>query len=240
MKSFKNFYFKEESELIDNLQADTIITVYHGTNSNGMKEFLMNGVDATKIHYRHYNQGRERGVYITNDLKTARSFGNWILEIDVKGKDLYPTARWGLGSKINRSNKYIEDITKDYKNSFRPLVSYQLSVDKEPQAMFIGFIPIKDIKTIYHFDYNEKGQPLKQYTVKEAKKILNIEDDFQWELNMTPEEILQKISEIEDYSVEQIIKVYSKHIDELNNIAEMIHLPRILLLRLKQYLKNKS
>jgi len=106
--------------------------------------------------------------------------------------------------------------------------------------MFIGFIPVKDIKTIYHFDYNEKGQPLKQYTVKEAKKILNIEDDFQWELNMTPEEILQKISEIEDYSVEQIIKVYSKHIDELNNIAEMIHLPRILLLRLKQYLKNKS
>lgn len=229
----------EKSDVLDNLRADTILRVYHGTNTNGMKEFLMNGVDATKVHYRYYNQGRERGLYVTRDIKTARSFGNWVLGLDVKGKDLYPTARWGLGSKENRSSKYIDEITKAYKNSIKPLVSYQLSVANEPQAMFIGFIPVRDIKEIYNFDYSESGQPLKQYTIEEAKKILDVEDDFDWNINMTADEILQKISEITGHPVEKLIEVFSKHSRELDRIAEYIHIPRKLFLRLKQDL-NKN
>lgn len=228
----------EELDVLDNLRADTILRVYHGTNTNGMKEFLMKGVDATKVHYRQYNQGHERGLYVTRDIKTARSFGNWILGLDVKGKDLYPTARWGLGSKENRSSKYIDEITKAYRNSIKPLVSYQLSVDKEPQAMFIGFIPVRNIKEIYNFDYSESGQPLKQYTIEEAKKILDIEDDFDWNINMTVDEVLQKMSEITGYPVKKLIDVFSKYNRELDSIAEDIHIPRKILLRLKQYLNK--
>ena len=40
------------------------------------------GIDATKVHYRMYNQGRERGLYVTDNLDVAKSFGNWIIEFN--------------------------------------------------------------------------------------------------------------------------------------------------------------
>lgn len=231
---WKNIY--EGSEVTDALKPDTKLTVYHGTNESSIKNMLIGGIDATKVNYRMYNQGRERGLYVTDDFKTARKFGDYIIEFECLGKDLFPTARWGTGRKDYRSNKYfIDDFGKKYPDSFRKFTSSTFRDAVEPQAMFIGFIPVKSINKIYKFEYGENGQPIKVMTVDEVKELLDI-DGFDWNLNMSAEEAIQEISTIEGYPVEKIEEVLKTH---LNNFVELYHIPRKLKFRIKEYLSKR-
>lgn len=225
----------EGSEVTDKLKPDTKLTVYHGTNEPSIKKMLTGGIDATKVNYRKYNQGRERGLYVTDDFNTAKKFGNYIIEFECLGKDLFPTARFGASKETRSDKKTNEYMDTKYPDSFRKFTSYTFRNPSEPQAMFIGFIPVKSINKIYHFDYGEKSQPIKEMTVDEVKEKLNI-DGFDWNLNMSAEEVIQELSTIEDYPVEKIIEALKM---DLKHFVELYHIPRKLKFRIREYLSKR-
>jgi hypothetical protein len=102
-EQWKNLF--EGSEETDTLQPDTKLVVYHGTSSKFIKDMLVGGIDATKVMPRLYNQGRERGLYVTDDLNVAKSFGNWIIKFECFGKYLFPTARYGASRETRQSKE---------------------------------------------------------------------------------------------------------------------------------------
>lgn len=82
---------------IINLKPDSVITLFHGTNQKNAVDMCVNGIDARKSTYQlypHYvNNGQEkrmvsRGLFVTHDLKIAKSFGNNILKFRNIGKKL--------------------------------------------------------------------------------------------------------------------------------------------------------
>ena len=229
--------YQEGSEVTDALKPDTVLTVYHGTNGNGLKDMLVAGIDATKVHSRSYNQGRERGLYITDDIKTARKFGNWIVEFECKGKDLFPTATFGASRGIRNHKGMIKHVEEQYPNSFRKFTSYMLRDTIEPQAMFIGYIPLKSIKAIHYFDYDESGQQLKTYTVEEVQKILNVDETYHWDINMTGEEVSIRAGEIYDLPHEEMLS-FLKIPEGFSEFANNMRLPRKLRFRLKEYIRG--
>lgn len=240
-------YLKENPQT-DKLQPNSTVRVYHATREMHLQDFLKGGVDATKVKSRQYNQGKERGLYVTTDLATARSFGNWIIEFDVKGKDLYPTNTFGA-SKSARSDKKFTDFLKEkYPKSFRPWVSYMMDNNSEPQAMFLGYLPINKIKNIHHFDYGEKGQPLKTYSVKQAKELLDAKEgspsrSYNWSLNMSAENVLKHMGEVQNRPYDEIKSVIGQEIKNgfgfgmIDDLFDEIGLPRKLIIRLHKYFK---
>lgn len=236
LEGFKCIY--EGSEQSDNLQPDTVLTVYHGTNQNNAEKFLMNGIDATKEVSRSYNQGRERGLYVTDDLATAKSFGNWIFEFEVMGKDLYPTSKWGFGAE-RKSDSVKKMVKEEYPNSFRPVVSWQLGETREPQAMFLGVIPAGNFKRIHYFNYGEKGQPLKSMNLPEARKEIKVDqNDAEWYdkiSDMNNEELLNELVDVHGVTKEKAIDILTKHFDEA---TESLELPRKKKLSFREYIKS--
>lgn len=106
----------------------------------------------------------------------------------------------------------------------------------EPQAMFIGYIPIKKISKIYNFKYGENKQPLKEYTVDEVIKMMDLES-FDWDLNMSIEEILKVISETYGVNNEKLVEILKTSYG-LQEILDLLKMPRKLELRLKEYVRK--
>ena len=224
----------EGSDTTRTLKPDTKIVVYHGTNENSLKKMLFGGIDATKVHYRLYNQGKERGLYVTDNLETAKKFGNWIIQFECYGRDLFPTSRYGA-SKETRSNKEFQKYLEDkYPTSFRKYTSYMLDNAIEPQAMFIGYIPVKNISKIYNFKYGDNSKKIKEYDIEEVIKMFDLES-FDWDLNMSIEDIFKKITEIYGVDKETLIGIMKTPygLEEVLNLVEM---PRKLELRVKEYI----
>lgn len=226
----------EGSDTTRSLKPDTKLTVFHGTNENNLKNMLFGGIDATKVHYRMYNQGRERGLYVTDNLDVAKSFGNWIIEFNCYGKDLYPTSTFGASKEMRNNKEYQKFLEDKYPNSFRKFTSYMLDNANEPQAMFIGYIPIKKISKIYNFKYGENKQPLKEYTVDEVIKMMDLES-FDWDLNMSIEEILKVFSETYGVNNEKLVEILKTSYG-LQEILDLLKMPRKLELRLKEYVRK--
>lgn len=220
----------------EHLKATDLVRVYHGTDSTGMREMLKFGVDATKAHQRHYNQGRERGLYVTPDLRTAKTFGNWILEFDVKARDLYPTQRWGLGSQRKHD---LSGLLEKYVGSFRPLVSFQMNETREPQAMFIGYVPIRDVKHILTYTYSDSSQVRTLSTKEAAAELLDKGEDVpKWEQNMSAEDIFKAMCEEHQISREELLDAFTAY-EDLDALVRDFRLPRKLGLRLKHYIEHK-
>lgn len=152
------------------LKATDTVRVFHGTQNmeSGIITFLRSGMDGTKVVGRSYNQGAERGLYVAPDQRTARSFGSIVIEFDVKAKDLYPTARWGFG--MGHRQKQIQEMAAEkFPNSFRPLVSWQLTEKVEPQAMFLGFVPASKIIAVHRYEISSSVD-FTTYTLAEARE----------------------------------------------------------------------
>lgn len=220
----------------EHLKANDIVRVYHGTDSTGMREMLKFGVDATKSHQRHYNQGRERGLYVTPDLRTAKTFGNWILEFDVKARDLYPTQRWGLGSQ---RKKDLGGLLDKYVGSFRPLVSFQMNETQEPQAMFIGYVPIRAVKHVLTYVYSDSSKVRTLSTEEAAAELLDKGEEVpKWEQNMSAEDIINTLCEEHTISREELLDAFTAY-EDLDALVRDFRLPRKLGLRLKQCIEHK-
>lgn len=199
---------------VTRLKPDSVVRVFHGTQNmeTGIRAFLKSGIDGTKVVGRSYNQGAERGLYIAPNQRTARDFGGVVLEFDVKAKDLYPTARWGLGAG-HRQKQTQEMAAERFPDSFRPLVSWQLTEKQEPQAMFIGFVPASKIIAV-HVYATGSSVDFKTYTVQEARELFKARPTVDLQGDETYEQLLHEIAEQGGYTQEEILEGFAASDEE--------------------------
>lgn len=219
----------------ENLKAGDVLTVYHGTSQDMCKRFLEYGIDGTRVVSRIHNQGRERGLYVTPDKKTADDFGSWVLEFRVRAKDLYPTARWGIGSQ----RKHVpadSSLLSPYKNSFRPIVSFQMNETAEPQAMFIGYAPTKSIVAVHK---RKLDNTRITFTVDEAISFLDIATDrVKWDLSWSGKDIVDSITNKHDLAPGELLDILFDY--DIDVFADEQRMPRKLKLRLAEYVNQQT
>lgn len=219
----------------ENLKAGDVLTVYHGTSQDMCKKFLEYGIDGTRVVSRIHNQGRERGLYVTPDKKTADDFGSWVLEFRVHAKDLYPTARWGIGAQRKHVPRD-SSLLGPYKNSFRPIVSFQMNEAIEPQAMFIGYVPTKSIVAVHR---RKPDNTRMTFTVDEAIRFLDIAADrMQWDLDWSGKDIVDAITDKHDLAPGELLDILSDY--DLDVFADEQRMPRKLKLRLAEYVNRTT
>jgi len=220
---------------ISELQPNTTLKLFHGMDVGTLKQFLAGGVDATKEMPRYHNQGDERGLYVTPSLKTALSFGSIVALLKVKGKQLYPTARWSLGS--GRKTRTVLEMASDrYPKSFRPVVSLQLNETNEPQAMLIGFVPRSSIMAVY---IQDKSGKLSKLSLEQASLTFDSKPRIKFDENSTALDILTEIASVEGYTIDELVDVLSEFKQEpeiLRRTFAAFKLPRKLILRCMRYI----
>jgi hypothetical protein len=153
---------KSKRKVMETLKADSVITLFHGSNSKATLDMCINGIDGRAVTHRLYPHGvkvndemREvnRGIFVTWDLKVARSFGNNVIKFKTVAKNIihiFP----GMDTIHNaRSN------INQFKDSFRPEVSYNFLMDREQQGLYIGVASPRSIECVY--DYSLESS---QYT----------------------------------------------------------------------------
>ena len=132
------------------LKPSDVLTVYHGTSLGNVVHFI-NGFDATTVQKRYYNGPKHRGIFVAPTPEWARKFGDVVLEIDIRAKNLHGTDYSG---RTGRERPERETTWKDrHQGSFRPYLSQTLSQSAEPQALLIGLVSPKQIKRVLY-----KGQ----------------------------------------------------------------------------------
>lgn len=142
----------ENNDKFGNLQPEDTLLMYHGTGESYLS--MIHGIDATQEHHRVYGGPRHEGLFVSPDPETARrfaSYGDVVLELEVKAKNLYGTDWSGntAEKQIGQGRKDPNEIWKDrYPNSFRPYLSNTLSQGHEPQALFVGIIRPNDIRRV--------------------------------------------------------------------------------------------
>jgi hypothetical protein len=221
------------TSMFDDLKPSTELTVYHGTDASQTIEFLQRGIDGSIVHYRTHNQGRERGIYITPDKRTALDFGHVVLEFQVKAKYLYPTARWGLGSQ-HKDPGALKFAKEQYPNSFRPIVSYQLNEKHEPQAMFLGYVEPTEIK-VHYLTPGGSYSAIRELTDDEVDLMFKIKREA-WDINLSGEEMLNNISKEHDITKSELVEIYKSF--DLAQTLDAMRMPRKLQLRLLQTLRR--
>ena len=167
---------------IAELQPDTIVRIFHGTDLNHAISFVEEGIDGRKRVSRlfpHFigQQKRmvNRGLFVTIDLKTALDFGHAVIKFAATGKDLY--FQFPSPDIIRKERQY---AIKKYPNSFRPEVSNGLlSPGKEPQALYRGLASPRDIEQIYLVHYDREGK-YEQGRVGEYRASFTREEFIQW------------------------------------------------------------
>lgn len=172
-------YENQQEHEIANLQSDSVVSVYHGTDHKTAAKFAWQGIDArmqVSRLYPHYigiggkKQMVNRGLFVTADLNTAISFGRVVIKFFAKGEDLH--FQFPSPELVRRERSFSQ---KRYPNSFRPEVSYNLlEPSNEPQALFRGLIPTHDIIQVFSTDYDEEGnyhQPMRnEYVAKFSRE----------------------------------------------------------------------
>jgi hypothetical protein len=87
-------------------------------------------------------------LFVAPDFKTARNFGNPVLEMVVRAKNLHGT---DYGGVTGRQDPRREEIWKDmYPDSFRPYLSLTLLQSNEPQALLLGLVAPRQIKRVWY------------------------------------------------------------------------------------------
>ena len=224
----------------ENLQPSTMLTLFHGTDATEAAKFLKYGLDGTKVVSRTHNQGNERGIYVTPDQKTARDFGDIVFEFRAPAKLLFPTARWGLGS-VGRKTQYARDNAAErYPKSFRPIVSIQLNDTIEPQAMLIGYVPVRNITAVW-FSKPEDPKAVK-YPVEEAAKLLSLYKVSNYSGDETAEEVLQSMLVGRSLSYEELLDIFTDEYKRgtLSMTLNDMSVPRKLILRVVAFIKQNS
>jgi hypothetical protein len=127
-----------------------VLTVYHGTHLEQVAH-LLNGFDATSEHVRMYGGPRHRGIFVAPTPEVARKFGDVVIEIEVRAKNLHGTDYSGRTGRLHPDR---EKAWKDkHPTSFRPYLSQTLSQSNEPQALLVGLVSPKMTKRVLY-----KGQ----------------------------------------------------------------------------------
>ena len=106
----------------------------------------------------------------------------------------------------------------------------------EPQAMFIGYIPVKNISKIYNFKYGENTKKIKEYNVEEVIKMFDLES-FDWDLNMSIEDIFKNIADIYGVDKETLVGIMKTQFG-LEEVLNLVEMPRKLELKVKEYIRK--
>lgn len=210
VSALRKIVASQRSDII-NLQPDTVLTVYHGTDHDYAYDMALNGIDARQPHsrkYPHHSGGKEltRGIYVTHELKVAREFGMVVLKFKVIGKNLWPM----FPTLMKKDDKALKD---KYPNSYRPSVSHDmLERRQENQALFIGAVSPRAIEKIFVHEYGSKDhRPMsREDFIKERKeKSKKHKREFvvePQEADISLEDFIARIAENENSTVEDIQK----------------------------------
>lgn len=239
---------------IKNLQPDTVITVFHGTDTQAAYDFCINGIDARSPYkgrkYPHLSGGKELkfGIFIAPNLKTAQKFGYVVIKFKTIGKNLiyrYPV-------EMKETDKYWK---KYFPNSFRPSVSYDMSdlSGVEPQALYIGLLSPRAIEKVFYQNRENKWIPMSREefitfhdeNITYTGKVNFHQSIFEpQEYNMTLDEFVNKIAKDQECSPEEILNtlkhIYKKH-GYLSGIGKIPPtLLRNIEIQLKKLISNEN
>lgn len=172
--------------------VDTI-KVYHGTTNLELVYLaLSKGITGDKKIFRVYsyeNNNNPRGIFVTPDIKTAKYFGDYIIEFHCKVSDLESPV-WPSGSftimgqasdtfrnkeerEIERQRQrelYTNSDDENIAKSDRPELAGILLRGNERQALFVGNINSNGIKAIWVSDFNTSNS----YTRMSPRKFLQV------------------------------------------------------------------
>jgi hypothetical protein len=177
---FKDFYSLQEAKVIDPfklkepLKNSDTIRVYHGTSdTKTLFQSVIFGLSGGTRANRRYSfeaNNNPYGLFVTPVLKTAKEFGDYIIEFHTKISDLeapvWPnggyTVQGGMSGTFsdnadreNARQKQKEEVKTsntiaDYiKQSDSPDVAYWLANFAESQALFVGDLNKNSIRAIW-------------------------------------------------------------------------------------------
>ena len=150
---------------LENLKSNDLLILYHGTHLKGFEE-MVDGVDATEVHYRQYGGPRHAGIFVSPTYEYAKewaSYGKIVLELALRTKNLHGT-NW---SGDMWTKKEEEGFREFHPNSFRPGITYSLlQKGRETQVLYVGMIKPKHIRAVWL-----EG---KRLTLDEAVKQLSL------------------------------------------------------------------
>ncbi len=151
--------------------SDTI-RVYHGFNSEELlKWIIVNGISGDARIFRQYsyeNNNNPYGVFVTTNYKTARRFGNFVIEFHTRVSDLeapvWPSGSYTVqggeekywSSEGERKSALMdlrsEELKSEYEiiaKSDRPELAKSLLMSHENQALFVGNLNPNSIRAIW-------------------------------------------------------------------------------------------
>lgn len=243
MKTFHEWILSEgQREEIVNLQPNSVVTVFHGTDKDTAYDFCLNGIDAKKYKqyrlYPHISGGRalKFGLFIAPNLKTAEKFGVVVIKFKSLGKDLI--YRFPVEMKRENGGFWKEK----YPKSFRPAVSQDLLDTKgvEPQAIYIGLLSPRAIEKVFVYNYRDyKWYSMSREEYLESYKGKSHKGYFEpQEYNMDLRDFVSRIAKETNSTDEEIFNilkdVYKKH-GYLTGIGDV---PYSLLRRIERQLSR--
>lgn len=223
-----------QREIIEKLQPDDILTVYHGTGQSYLE--MVHGIDATREHSRSYGGPRHEGIFVTSDPEEATrfaSYGEVVLEIEVRAKDLHGTDYSGNTNKkqIKMGMKDPDEIWKDqYPESFSPYLTTTLLQSPEPQALLVGVIKPEQIKRVYYkekwytrdefFDSEPEYHKAYERTPTKLKRLSFDPTDG----SISIEEMANIISKEHNINVDRVANVVNswKNVESIDSLIEKI------------------
>lgn len=163
------------AEDLAKLKKNDWITVYHGTPLFRLP-MLINGFDATQAHRRDYSSGKHPGLFVTPDMKTAKSFGGGaVIELRVRAKNVHGTDYGGnIGREQEQRGSDHDWIRKKHPESFRPYLTYTMNQSAEPQGLLRGIVKPSQIRRVWI----RRGESWDEFTREEfleRKEIFNVQ-----------------------------------------------------------------
>lgn len=174
------------------LMNNDTIRLYHGFSSPELlAEILTRGISGDRRIYRQYsyeNNNNPKGLFSTPSIKTAKNFGDYIIEFHTRVSDLEsPVWPSGTFTSQGQMSQYWEDekhrdrgyqelrkvhsastIEAIYKSD-KPEVAASLFMSGEPQALFRGNLNPNSIRAVWIKDkVGYSNSPAKRFGVREV------------------------------------------------------------------------
>ena len=114
--------------------------VFHGTTAENAQRFVREGIDAHLPHSRliHGPQDGQAGLFVSPELRVARTFGLYVLEIEIDPKDLkVPLALRNAGGTLEQA----------------------LSQTFEPQALLVARVEASHIRIVESYPNGYPSNP---------------------------------------------------------------------------------
>lgn len=186
-----------QSQHTDALKDSDTIRVYHGTSDpNFLTLALTRGLSGGMRVSRRYSyeaNNNPRGLFVSPDLRTAKEFGDYIIEFQTRVADLeapvWPggsfTVQGGMSGifsgddereaeRMRRRGRFSQSEFEYIRNSDRPELAALLIFGGERQALFTGNLNANSIRAVWvSRDPTRIGQQYERYKPSEVLDMAN-------------------------------------------------------------------